>query len=410
MSFVRLLIGASPAILVAMALASPSRAAEASINEPVPTTRTTDVDLGVDVAYDSNVARSDRDLAARRGLTLADEITTPSFDFTIARPVGRTVLFVKGDGDYDFHAINTRRDHLNLDFKGGAGGHFGPCQESLVGDYGRTQSDLADLAQGVTSNTRENEDVKFNAACGRAIGLAPGFGVTYSWVDNSNLALRPVDSRSLIIDASLAYRQPVLGSISIFDQYVSTSYPSRFTLPSGQVLGSGFDIYTTGLRYERHIGTRFDTTLAVSYTALYPSLGGAGFRGLTYSLDASYNLTTRLKIHGSAERQTVPSNRVVANYKLDETYDADVSYTLSSRLTLKASGQIMSSSYRGGLVAAAGLDLTNETLYTTMASATYDLTKRLSVMLSAGDVERRANFPGLSYSSTKVTLGVKAKF
>ena len=410
MNFVKLLIGASPAILVAVALASPSRAAEASINEPVPTTRTTDVDLGVAVAYDSNVARSDQALAARRGLTLADEITTPSFDFTVARPVGRTVLFVKSDGSYDFYAINTRRDHLNLDFKGGAGGHFGPCQESLVGDYGQTQSDLADLAQGVTSNTRVNEDVKFTAACGRAIGLAPGFGITYSWVDNSAAALRPVNSRSLIVDASWAYRRPVLGSISVFGQYVSTSYPSRFTLPSGQILGSGVDIYTGGLRYERHIGTRFDTTLAVSYTALYPSSGGSGFRGLTYSLDAAYNLTTRLKIHGSAERQTVPSNRVFADYKLDETYDVDVSYTLSSRITLKASGEIMTSSYRGAHLNALGVDLTNETLYTTMASASYGLTKRLSVVLSAGDVERRANFPGLSYSSTKVTLGFKAKF
>lgn len=408
MNFVRLLVGVSPALLAVMALASPSKAAQSNIDEPVPTARTTDVEVGVDVAYDSNVARSDRALAARRGLTLADEITTPSFDFTLARPLGRTMLFVRGDGTYDFHAINTRRDHENLDFSGGAGGHFGPCQESIVGDYGRTQSDLTDLAANVVNNTRQNEDVKFSATCGHAIGLAPEIGVTQSWANNSDASLRLIDSQSLTVDAALAYRRPVLGAISIFGQFVSESYPNR---PPRGPLATGYEIYTAGLRYERHLGTRIDTTLSVSYTVLDPSAGvGTKFSGLTYAFDLSYNLSSRMKAHGSVTRATVPSNRVSANYKVDDTYDADLSYTLSSRLTLKLLGEIASSNYRGGGNLAQGFDLTQETLYTATASATYTLSKRLSLILSAGDNERRANSLGLSYSSTKVTLGATAKF
>jgi hypothetical protein len=411
MKFVKLLIGASPALLVAMALASEARAAQSTVDEAVPTTRQTDFQLGVDVGYDSNVARSDRELATRRGLTLGDEITTPSFDFTIARPLARTMVFIKGTGDYDFHAINSRRDHENLDFSGGAGGHFGPCQESIVGDYGRTQSDLADLQTGVTNNTRESEGVKFNAACGRAIGLAPEFGVTQSWANNSATVLRQIDSTSLTVDASLAYRRPILGALSIFGQYVDASYPHRTLIGLGGSLASGYEVYSAGVRYERHVGTRIDTTLSISYTALDPSAGsGSRFRGLTYSVDLSYNLTNRLKAHASATRATVPSNRVFANYKIDDTYDADLSYLWGTRLRFKLLGSIASSDYHGNGAVVRKVDLTQETLYSATASATYNLNKRWSLVVSVGDDERRANFPGLSYSSTKATLGATVKF
>ncbi len=410
MNFVKLLIGAI-LVAMAMALASEARAAPSTVDEAVPTTRQTDFQFGLDVGYDSNVARSDRILAARRGLTLGDEITTPSFDITIARPLGRTMVFIKGVGNYDFHAINTRRDHENLDFSGGAGAHLATCQESLVGNYGRIQSDLTDLAAGVTNNTRENEDVKFTSACGKTIGLAPGFAVTQSWANNSAAQLRQIDSRSLTVDASLAYRRPILGSISIFGQYVDALYPHRTLVVLGQTLAGGYEVYTAGLRYERHVGTRIDTTLSISYTALDPSAGsGSSFRGLTYSADLSYNLTSRIKAHASATRATVPSNRVFANYKIDDTYDADLSYMWGTRLTFKLLGSIASSEYRGGGAVARTVDLTQETLYSATASATYNLNKRWSLVLSGGDDERRANFPGLSYSSTKATLGATVKF
>src|SRR5205823_10349468 len=100
------------------------------------------------------------------------------------------------------------------------------------------------------------------------------------------------------------------------------------------------------------------------------------------------------------------------NYRIDESYGVDVSYMMSPRLTLKLSGERRHSSYQGAssLALQTGDDLTLETIYTAQATATYNLTKRFSVILSAGDEERDANVPGLSYSSTKVTLGARAKF
>ena len=411
MGFVRFLIGTSPVILIAVSLAAPALAAQSKLDSPVPQARETDVDFGVTVAYDSNVARSDRAIADSRHLTLADEIASPSANFVLARKLGRTIVFLKGDGSYDFHRVNTRRDHENFDIGGGAAGRFGPCQESVVGNYGLLQSDIADLSAGVVSNIRESEEIKASATCGRQIGLAPNASVSQSWINNSDRVLQGVDSRSFVAEAGLAYQRPAFGSVSVFGQFVKTSYPHRLNVLTGGVLASSFDIYAGGLKYERHLGTRIDASLSVSYTSLSPSTaGGAAFHGLTFSLDSTYKLSKRVTLHASAIRATVPTNRIFANYKLDETYDADISYQLGSRLTLKLAGERTSSNYEVGPATPRIGDLTRETTYTGTASATFDLTKRFSFVASAGEERREANFAGLSYSSTKVTLGARAKF
>ena len=422
--------GTATALLALLAFGSPSHAADIGTSTTVPTARQTEVDVGLDVGYDSNAARSDEALAARRGLKLGDEITTPSVDVAVARPIGRAILFIKADSAYDIHAVNKKRDQINYDVNGGGAGHFGPCQETLTGDYVSDQTDLAELDNLTINNTRTTKDAKFSADCGRTTGLAPQISASNTWINNSAANLQLIDSQTVTVDAALAYRRPVLGSVSIFGEYAQATYPPHAILgaPAGDTTAFGYYIYAGGVKYERHEG-RIDAILSVSYTRLDPySSVIQKFRGLTYSLDATYSLTSRLKVHASGVRATVPSNRVFADFRLDETYATDVSYSLSSRLTMKLSAEYLnsnysvSSNYQNEILNGGFIGLTSETVYTTLASVTYDLSKRIEITLAAGDVERIANdnqsganaltasFHDLSYSSTTVTLGVKAKF
>jgi hypothetical protein len=412
MACVRAFAGASSLFMATMAIAAPAAAQVASVSQKTPTARETEIDLGADFTYDSNVARSDREIAARRGLALADEIATPSVNIILARPFGRTMLFLNAAGSYDFYRVNTRRDHEQVALHGGASGHFGPCRETVTGDYALYQSDLTDIAANLVNNVREDSDVQFAAECGRSVGLAPQVSVEQSWISNSAVQLKTVDSNSLTVSAGLAYRRPVLGALTLFGEYIDGSYPNRSSLQVLLGLATGYQVYAGGVRYERHIGPRIDAAASLSYTALNPSTGGASrFRGLTYTADVVYRFTTRLTFHANAERATLPSNRIFANYRVDETYGADVSYMISPRLTLKLSGDRRHASYQGAsLLAVQSGDLTVETIYTAQATATYNLTKRFSFILNVGDEERETDVPGLSYSSTRVSIGARAKF
>ena len=417
---------ASAAIaLAAILLASSSWAQQAQSNpfasggaQSIPPGRETLVDLSTQVEYNSNVAASDRLVAAQRGLTLADELFTPGVDFTVARQLGRALVFARGSASYAFYVVNTVRDRADVDLNLGASTHFGPCQENLTGEYSRTQTSLSELALGIINNTEERKNVAFAANCGRGVGLAPTFSVTQAWLNNSAGVLQSVNNQSLTFDGALGYERPALGTLSLFGDYVSASYPDRTNasfpggpvIPPGVPLTYGYDIYGGGVRFERPVGTRIDALLSVSYTSLQPNTAGAaGFSGLTYSGDVTYSLTSRIRTHANIARATQPSNRIDANFSVNDTYEADLTYLFGQRLSVMLSGQSKNINY----IVPANIrinDLTHEHTYDALLSVTFQMTKRLSFILSGGDEERTANFPGLSYSATKVTLEARASF
>src|SRR5437016_2570009 len=106
MACVRAFAGAASLVVATLVTAAPAFAQVAKASQTVPTARETEIDLGADFTYDSNVARSDREIAARRGLVLADEIATPSLNVVLARPFGRAIFFFDGEGSYDFYRVN----------------------------------------------------------------------------------------------------------------------------------------------------------------------------------------------------------------------------------------------------------------------------------------------------------------
>jgi hypothetical protein len=404
-----LLLGAAVAVVAAVAAAS-GASAQAVAVPPAPTGRETELDLTSYLYYDSNSARSDAQLAAQRGLALSEGIFEPSGTLTVARQAGRFLVYAIADGGYDFHTYNTVRDRERVDVSGGATGRFARCQETLNGGYDSSQTDLGDVTLGVINNDRQTENVGLMVACGRSVGLAPSLSVGETWTNNSALIERIVDSRTFHLNAGIGYQRPGLGVASLFGGYSEISYPNR-GLPGG---GNGFsyDLYEGGVRFERHVGARIDTSLSVSYSELDPSVAGAsGFHGLTYALDGTYHLTSRITLHASGTRATLPSSRVNANFEITEAYDADIDYKFGSRLDFKLEGDWKHDNFVGAGAQIPGiLDLTVETTYDVVADVTFTLTQRLSFILSVSETRRDANFAPLSYDSTTVGLTAKAKF
>src|SRR5579859_7589761 len=84
-----------------------------------PQARETELSGSVNVQYDSNVARSSRELAEARHLSLDDELITPRADFTIARQVGPQILFLEGYTSYVFHIHDTILNREDINVTGG---------------------------------------------------------------------------------------------------------------------------------------------------------------------------------------------------------------------------------------------------------------------------------------------------
>jgi hypothetical protein len=390
-------------------LTGQARAQQAPSAQSVPSSRVTEFELSTEVQYDSNIARSSREAAAARGLTVADELFTPSGDFTLARQFGRQILFVQGNASYVFHDHNSILDRENIDVTGGVNAHLARCQEIVTGGYQIQQADLADVSRQIVANVVETKSVGMTADCGRATGLAPTVTVNQTWRDYSAVGYAGNNANTTAVSAGLAYRRPALGSLSLFGSYSSTDFPDR---PLSPVTTEtfGYEFYSVGLTYERRLGGRIQGIASVSYSELdgnSPTL--PGFRGVTFSVDVTYQMRPRLVLHASASRATTPSGRIGSDYSVDEIYQADVTYSVGSRLSFGVTGVHKSQDFHGDTVGPP-LDLTHSIIDSAFATATFHLNRRISFILNAGDEERSANFPGESYSSTRVGLTVRVSY
>lgn len=406
----RVSAAATAAALAALACVGEARAQQATL-ATAPKARETDLSASVDVVYDSNVARSDRAIAAARGLSLADELFTPRGDFTIARQLGREVLFLQGTAGYQFHRTNTVLNRENIDITGGINTHVLRCQELVTGSYLREQADLAEQSRLVVRNAVQISKVGLDADCGRAIGLAPTASVSQSWRTNSAPRLALNNSDTFSATGGLAYRQPALGSLSLFGSFSQTSFPDNQFIVNGVVSTAGFKYYSGGATYDRHLGGRIEGSASISYSTVQPDIAfEKGFNGLTFALDGTYKVNSRLDLKATAVRAVVPSQQVGSNYSVTGTYEVDVSYALGTRLDLSVIGLYRTLNNGTGTTAGVPIDLTHSTTESVFASGTYKLSRRFSFTLMAGDEDRQANFTGLSYNGARVGLTFTATY
>jgi hypothetical protein len=406
-------------LLMVLAFAGAPALAQTALTPPdlptVPATvRQVEVDMTGEILYDSNVARSDQELATERGLTLSDEIFTPTGVVDLALPVGRSSLFLDGSAGYDFYANNHSLDRERINVLGGGISQFGPCRETLSGTYARFQTDLSDIGEfaGVT-NTENQESVATGATCGRAIGLAPNVQVSESWEQNSAQLRQLVDNRVFMATGGLAYQRPALGAVSLFGEYLDTTFPNQVYLLGAVRQTGGYQLYAGGLRYDRHLGARIQGVVSLSYTSLTPNIAGSGgFKGFTYSGDITYRASSRLNGRVSFTRATTPSNTVGANFSVDNTELAEVIYDIGPRLSLTLGGSRLARRYNvsGFNPFGAPFLITDETIVDGYITATYKLNRRLSFILNLRQEQRDANISAFNYQSSRVGLTVKGTF
>jgi hypothetical protein len=370
-----------------------------------------EIDLSAGVTYDSNVARSDDELAAARGLKESDVIFAPEVTIKFVRPFGPGQVILNADAGYNFYVENHVLNREAIDVLGGYATRILFCQETLTGGYDRHQSDLIDLTlpgQAI-QNVISLETVKLAATCGHAIGLSPNFSVAESWRTNSNAILADTNNRTFAATAGVAYQRPAFGALGVFGEFDHVIYTQGIDF-FGFSIPDSLDVYAAGVRYDRHLGTRIEGTVTIAYTELVNSFPGAkGFSGLTYDADLTYHAGPRLNAHILLTRATLPSIVPNAQFQVVNTYKADLAYTLSRRLTAKLVGSINDRNYEG-VTPFEGFDLTHQILYDVLAEADLSVSHRITLAFTAGEEIGNANLPEFDYLSTRLGLTAKAAF
>ena len=412
-------ITAWAALLSAATLVSGTgvRAQASSVTPPQSQANKIDIEVIADLIYDSNIAHSGAFLAQRRGILPSDESFRPSVSVNLGHRLGRQTLFLQGSLGYDFNRRNHILNRERIDLHPGVLLNIGRCGGSFAADYGRHQTDLANLALvnhvpelNIVKNAEDTEKLEGSATCGSGVGLAPTFDVYETWTHNSSSRLKFAASRSFSATAGLAYRQPVLGRVNLFGNFVRTDFPNRPVIGFGADLVDGYDIYSGGLSFDRHIGARLDATVSMNYTSLKPRIPTSpGFKGFAYSANATYQFDPRLEVQFTLSRATLPSSRVGATFSVNNTLSGEFDYRVSPRLTLKVGGSHVHRSYPGALGTVID-DLTKETVNSEFGDATYRLNRRVSLGLNVTHVLRDANFSQLSYTGNRVAFSVRSAF
>ena len=373
------------------------------------------IDLIADLLYDDNVARSNPAIAATRGIKPSDTEFRPTVRLTLAQPFGRQSVFLNASTGYDFYRVNRILNSERISVDGGAVTRFGPCSQTLIGNYARSQSDLALLAVLAPSanrvqNISNTERVGLNGSCGQAIGFAPTFGLSEDWVQNSSQLSSP-GSRTFSLNGGVAYRRPSFGSLSLFGSYSKTNFDAPTNLPPGvPAFADGFRTYAGGVTYTRRIGSRLTGTASISYTSLKPtSRLSRPFSGLTYEFNTSYAVSPRLNGQLKIARATSPSTRIGGTYSVSQVYSGEINYALGQRWNLQTGASRQKHDYLGGQVLP-GLDLTKETVDTIFGSARYKLTRRISLTMTLTHENREASLAAFSYSSNRVGLSASTSF
>ena len=322
-------------------LGAASLLAASQAEAAVPTLDTPPLSVQFSTTYYSNIASSSAALAAARGLQRDDILYAPAVLANLVEPMGGISFFLAGQAGYDIHQRNSILDRERIDLQAGADTYVSVCDTTLIGTWGRHQSDLMDLSIGTTKNTQQTISAGLDVSCDRMGRIVPSAGVSQILVRQQRAAIfRPGLSQFFQPMWALAIIIEPIGLISLFGQY-ARSPPIRIACSSRQAGRSPTVIIfmPAACAISRTIQDEINIAAYLSETSLTPDGGlGQGFSGLTYGLNVGYTPSARWDFDLDFDRTATPSFYQNASFAVSEHYSGSVGYRFTSRLRATSGG------------------------------------------------------------------------
>ena len=393
-----------------MVLSAAALLAATQVQAAVPTLDTPPVTAQFSTTYYSNIAQSSGLFATARGISRDDILYAPTVLANLVKPYGGLTFFLQGQAGYEAYQNNSVLDREHIDLQAGADTYVSVCDTTVTGAWSRGQSSLMDLSIAATKNTLQTLTPTLAVSCDRMGRLVPTASVSETWASNSAPLYVSQDYHSFVANAGLGYNYEPIGLVSLFGQYVQSSYPHRLFGTGVGPQSDGYNLYSGGLRYTRDIGARIQISASLTETSLSTDNSiGKGFSGLTYDLNLNYKPDERWVFTGDFGRDVSPSFYLNADYAVQEKYSGSVGYRFTSRLTASAGVSDTHANYVGAALVP-GTDISDQTYWSYYGTVAFNVSPTFSVSLNAGEDGRHANVVGYSYSGAHVGLALSKAF
>jgi hypothetical protein len=373
-----------------------------------------DLKIGVRaaVAYDDNVSRSSKAVAAIRGLKLADYTFTPAATITLVQPIGPETIFVTGDGGYVYYKENKDLNSVKAAVNGGVLTRLGICKQAFTASYRASQNELSNIDLGTAKNVQEATSIGAGLQCATPAGLGASTFVSRTETTNQASIRRESDTTLETLSLGAQYGRPSLGFLSLNFNYASTEFPNRITF--GRPIGDSFFTQSYGVGYQRAFGTRLQVGAQASTTHVKREFAPPGvdtsFNTPTFAADVTYGFGPRITISANAARTVVPSQQLGKTYDKNTSYGLTGDFKAGSRLSFRGGAlrQKVDSNIDSSIVL--GPVVTSQRVSSVYGSVTYSPGKLWSVTLDVRHDERKANLPDFNYTSNRVGVTTQATF
>jgi len=373
--------------------------------------RNVEIFLGNVLTYDDNVFRTP-DGVTRVGAThKSDWIIEPTASINYTRPLARGTIGVRALVSYKFYRRNSDLNRENMDFAVNGATQVSLCD--LKGDVGfrRTQSDLADIVDGLATSNAEN---RFRASagilCGSRVGIRPGLEYTHESATNSDPIRQVSNNKRDTYTARVGYQHPTLGFLSVFGTLSDGSYPNRPSPGAGLPANDEIRTYSGGVSYSRDIGARLSGNVSVGYMKVKPKLATVpGHSGLTYSGSLAYRGSDRITGQLHFSRSSQQSNLLGVDYSITTSWGGRVNYAFSRVISAAADASFTKRRFTSTsfLVQPVG---SGDNTKTFGASINFQSFRRLRFALNATHFIRNSPLPGLDYTANRVTFTTGINF
>lgn len=298
------------------------------------------LDLGLNVSgfYDSDVLRGETIRKVRPDASNEDFVIAPRVTADIVAPIGRQSAFLNGQIGYQFHQNNS---YLNREYINGQGGFklraIRNCVATVTGRYTQQQSELYDIIDGFDpTNVEKIGGVSAEIGCQTAGGLTPRLSAGRTRAKNSSVVREVNEYVSDTATASLGYTRQQFGTISVYATIAKSRYPLRQALLPG-LPADGANVYSTGVGYERQIGTRLTGRANLGYTRVNPRLPGTpDFKGASWDVDLTYDSRNRFRGSIAFARSVEQSNLLGDTYGVNTSLSFNGDYEINERFRLTA--------------------------------------------------------------------------
>jgi putative beta-barrel porin BBP2 len=371
-------------------------------------------DVYARATYDSNVSGGDTAIASLRRLEPSDVYYSVGTTFAFQLPSSRASLFLMGSADVRRYERNTTLNGEDYQISAGATGRLGFCAATAVASYAQRQSLVEDLAVAVATNVVELPSARVGVNCAEG-RIVQGVSAYVERQINQEKRAGFVDSQTQGGSASVGYRNPVLGQLSLTAIYSKVDYDNPTASSLATLAAPSFQQYGGGLQYTRKFGMRLSGTAEITYSHLESratagSLNSQGLdaNSLGGNATLAYRLTPRIHLTLNYDLSNQASPILNTNYVRAETLEFSADYVASQRISFHGSVDRVTDDYRGGQVTV--LQVRNSDQTTIAGGVGVKVGRKVMLTLDLAHTERNADISQFDFNSNRVTLGVTGTF